>query len=158
MDIDLVKQNATILFNAADRNLTCDGKGEISVISKWNLIGRLIKWMSNRDGSVTKKVCRAAFETLVEIDRLNSTDPFKRFYVWHEEVGFTFFDATKAYSSYYPADKLVSAINNVDKFKQDSDIQKVSSDILKHMDLYPTVNKQDPSKTFDWAHAPLHKF
>jgi hypothetical protein len=68
MNLEVVKQNAYILFTNINANYSVDDQGQLSVIAWWHFRTRILKWFHNRDGSVTRKINNAVIATLTELN------------------------------------------------------------------------------------------
>lgn len=131
----IITHNTDILWNSTeDANFNVDNEGRLSVISKWNLIGRLVKWVRDWNGDVTAKINEAIKETFDGIRESNAQNKF--IYV-RKRGNFWFFDSVRAYSSHYPAYYVAEKIQKSSQFSKANSIQEVASNILNEKKLYP---------------------
>ncbi len=113
MRVEIRDHNANVLWNShSHANFDVDSKGRLLAISKWNVFGRLFKWIRNLNGAVTDKVNQTVASTFDAIAEVNNQADAKKIYVRDQEWGVNalFFDATAAYSPYYPAPDLAHKI------------------------------------------------
>jgi|EndMetStandDraft_5_1072996.scaffolds.fasta_scaffold800311_1 hypothetical protein len=68
MDNDCAMRNAQLIIDNPNGNFTISSRG-LEVISKFNIMGRLIKWIQDRRGGVTAKVNEIANETLKYMEK-----------------------------------------------------------------------------------------
>jgi hypothetical protein len=68
MDTKTAEYNFKLIDKHPTGNFYVNDKGKIVEISKWNLIGRLIKYCNNRNGGVQRKVNAAITETLQTVN------------------------------------------------------------------------------------------
>lgn len=159
MNTATFNNNLDILWNQPDARLTCDKNDKLSTISSWNVIGRLINWIADRNGSMTRKIQEAAQKTLHQIVEENNQGKSHLVYVRNSDHHI-FFDATLAYSPYFPADYLAKRITEIPKFKTGS-IQAEANLILAQKDRYPKSKYPDDGSNADnrvlhWDNGPLH--
>lgn len=136
---EVLRNNAHLLWiilpeNPANRaNLNVDRHGNLYVISKCNLIGRLIKWIQNRKGSVTLKIQQVATETLDFIKKYNLANPKDLFYV---------FDSTGwdggLYATKYSADQLAQKMQQAPRFNQCRELNEMAQEVIHQRALYET--------------------
>jgi hypothetical protein len=125
MNLDTVKNNAAVLFNNADAILNVDNSGNLSIISNWNLIGRLVKFLKNLDGSVTEKINNAALKTLDMIAMINRSS---------SNGGCIYING--GYSApIYPANYLGREMLK-DQWGQVEGIRVLADELLRQKDLY----------------------
>lgn len=145
MKNEVTLSNIQLLWNHSENeNWDVNRDGKLSILSNWNLIGRFIKWISNRNGEVTAKIHTAIKETL---DVIASAHEKKQLvYVRNEDPKADFFKATLAYSPQFPAYYLAEKISK-SSFSKDSSIKEIAERIVIQKDHYPN------SKTIKSASA-----
>lgn len=134
---DIAKKNADILWNEPNAILTCNDNGELSTISSWNLLGRLINWWSDRKGEITSKINSAVKDTFDTIHTMNEQK--KLVYVRNRDSSAWFFDPARFYSKHYPADLLANGIKEHPRFKTDASIIAAATKVSGDKGLYPQV-------------------
>ncbi len=67
---EVVRENLEVLWNNPEGNFYVNSEGALKIISSWNLAGRVLKWIFDFNGIITKKVNDAAKLSLEEAFRL----------------------------------------------------------------------------------------
>lgn len=144
MDYKIAKRNADLLWNILDRNgiskatLNVDNKGQISTIAKWNLVGRLVRWIRDRNGELTKKIHEVTAQTLNCISDYNQEKKLEnsnlRFYVKRGSESYWI----PNYSSIYPADYLAKRVIVSPLFGNNESIKIAAQKLIDNKDIYPS--------------------
>lgn len=135
-DLVIVNQNSSTKYVDKKCNLSVDSDGRLFTISKFNFIGRLIKWFANLDGSVDKQINLIVLRTLESIKDCNSMhagQPQNMIYLTIKSRKIFF--NTDYYSSHYPAYYLGERILACQRF-QTPQIRTALEDI-KESDYAP---------------------
>lgn len=149
LNVNILKHNADLLFNDLvhrkyannivtltdkERNLTVDSEGRLSTISRFNFLGRLVKWLCNYKGSVDTHVNAIVLQTLKDINQHNlqhSGDKKHMIYlrrrtsndIYVNNAKFFFiFDAERAYSKFFPAYYLENSLLKCSRFQNNTEI------------------------------------
>lgn len=69
MNVKTAEYNFNLINKHPNGNFYLNKKEKIVEISKWNLIGRLIKYCKNRNGAIRRKVNSAILETLQTVNK-----------------------------------------------------------------------------------------
>lgn len=140
----IMEDNAIVLWNSTSTSIyNVDKDDRLSLISQWNLIGRLFKWIRNwyENGGVTARINLAACRTLDEIYKQNeaakATGVKKTLiYVINRDNSW-FFDATAAYSKQYPTSLLKNQLAANDQFSNIDEVMKKALKIEQQASYFP---------------------
>jgi hypothetical protein len=133
MDNNIVQHNANLLWNHGHRRLDVDGQGKLSVISDWDIGGRIRKFFRNWNGAVTQKINTAVAQTLDSIEKARIEK------VWDDRPKSLWFrlniylGASYGGEEDYPLRYLAHRIDNIAKFKHIPGI-KAKTDYLGILD------------------------
>ncbi len=144
---EVMQCNANVLWNDSSSNLDVNKDGKLSVISKWNLIGRFWKWIRNFDGGVTEKIHQAVKETFETI--LEENNNKRLVYVRYYGRGLITiaFDPVATYSPQYPANYVASLIKDNPPFDKIQDIVDVADKVMQQKNQYPISKPSTHSLT-----------
>lgn len=133
MDHNIVKYNANLLWNNGHRRLDVDDQGKLSVISDWDIGGRIRKLFRNWKGAVTQKINTAVAQTLDSIQEAHIEK------VWDDRPKSLWFrlniylGASYRGEEDYPLRYLAQRIDNIAQFKHIPGI-KAKTDYLRILD------------------------
>jgi hypothetical protein len=141
-----LEHNAEILWNSSDSTIFNLDGNRLSTISRWNFIGRFIKWIKDRDGSLTAKindVVKNTFETIAGVNEGKTNfickGGKKLVYVHDKGKGLWafLFDATYAYSKQYPAYLMADKIRQNPQFSDNNNVRPAVMKVFMQEPLYP---------------------
>lgn len=138
MNNKIEEKNVNILWNYSKFEYTIDKKGKLIPISRWNLIGKLIKMILDRNGELTKRIHEAVRQTLEFIQKSN--EDHKLVYVRNQGKDFLsiFHDVERFYSSHYPSYLLAQKVKK--QFENVTSVSGAADRIIEQKSLYPKDN------------------
>ncbi len=130
-----IKNNLQTLWNYTEANLWVDPEQNISVISKWNLLYRVIKVILDFNGGITKKINEAVKETFNEFCAAVENNQNDLYYVY---------DASDIKgTSLYPAFLVAQRVQSSNQFKMNIQICDVAGKTIETTtNLFP--NSKEP--------------
>lgn len=144
MNLDVASNNADLLWTILEEkpefphkraNLNVDPHGNLYIIAKWDLLGRLIKWIQNCHGKVTEKINQVTIESLNFIKNFNSESQDGLIYVKYKDQSLG--GSPEAwYPTKYSVDCLATSIIRSNRFKSYQAVIEAAQELEKQKALY----------------------